>query len=245
MVAKKSTGMVKSKVPRAKKTGGSAPASVSLVKKLISKHVETKLVGTHSDELYNQYINTTGDLIPLIPIITQGTTDNQRVGNKISPKSLVVSVTLTLRKDVLQAPNQVILPRIFVVQQRNTLNMDTQIALGGDQTHLLDDGVGQRAFLGTVYDYHSPVCREVFKVMKDIKTKLGNGQQEENGMITRTFRFTLKCPPVLYFGDNQAYPRNFAPVMYIGYAKPDNTTDPITTTGLQGIVSSTLYFEDA
>lgn len=217
-------------------------ATVGLVKKLIARNAETKLVGiTHSAQ-HNNRINTPGDAYPLLPPLSQGTGDNDRIGNRITPKGLLVTVNVYLNDAANTPPQTILLPRILCL--RDKINNDSA-GLAVDFSHLLDHGQGEHAFNGNLYDYRSPINRDAFIVLKDIKTILCMGSAEMNNMYIRTFKFWIKCPKTLEYNDGQTYPTNFAPFICMGFAEGNGA---VPTDGYLGVVmdhTSTLYYEDA
>jgi len=226
-----------------RKSPSSKLATVGTVKKMISGSQETKFIGDGGTALYNQYISTPGDLVPLLPGLPNGDTENERIGAKVSPKGILVTMTLSLSKDNAH-PGDVILPRILVLRSKNDNDMASLISNGGAQSYLLDSGTGQHAFSGLQADYRCAVNTNQFTVLKDIKTKLAMNYQEADSLLTRTYKFWIKCPKTLLYNDSQNYPRNFAPFFYASYAQADNTVDGSTTTKLRVDWSSTLYFKD-
>lgn len=241
---RRKTVAIASRVPASRRL-----ATVAMVKSILHRNAETKLVGRFNSTDYNQYINTAADARPLLPSLPQGVTDNTRVGNKIVPRGLLVSMTLSLNQDSLEnpvPPSFTILPRVLVLTQKDTGDMAFIESGGGfDISHLMDYGTGEHAFSGGLDDYMAPVNKDAFSVHKDIKTKLTYGNVEANPSICRTYKFWIKCPKTLEYNDNQNYPRNFAPFFCAAYAKPDNTVDIAAITALKITYTSTLYFEDA
>lgn len=217
-------------------------ATVGLVKKMIARNAETKFIGLNHSAQYNNRINTSADAFPLLPPLVQGTGDNQRIGNRITPKGLLVTVNIYLN-DSAQTPAQtVILPRILCLKDKIC---NSTPDLNVDFTHLLDWGQGEHAFGGTLADYRAPINRDAFTVLKDIHTALCMGTAEMNNMYIRTYKFWIKCPKVLEYNDNQSYPTNFAPFICQGFALGNGA---VPTDGYLGVVmdhTSTLYYEDA
>lgn len=230
----------------AKRNANTRLATIGKVKRMIHQNAETKLVGYAFNASKNQQIiASVADVLPLLPQLPQGVTDNQRLGNRVTPKGILVNVTLTLRTDLEGYPKgSVIMPRILCLSQKAQSNLDGLLAGGMDASHLIDYGTGEHLFAGTLHDYHGPVNKEAFVVHKDIKTKISSNTVEQGMPITKTFKFWIKCPKNLTYNDNQTYPRNFAPFMAIGFAKPDNVVDDPQVSALQVFYTTTLYFED-
>ena len=69
-------------------------ATIPQVKKLIAGKAENKLCGIVHQAQYNAFIDSAADAYPLLPVVPAGTGDNQRIGNRITPKGLRVSVSV-------------------------------------------------------------------------------------------------------------------------------------------------------
>lgn len=227
-----------------KRKGNNAIATVGKVKQMLKGDVETKLIGEIATSNYNQYISTPGDLAPLLPSLAQGTTDNTRVGNKVNPSGILVTMTLSMNADSAR-PGDVILPRIMVLSQKDNLDMGSLISNGGAQSYLLDGGFGVHPFAGAQYDYRCPINTAQFTVHKDIKTELSLGSVETNGIYQKTYKFWVKCPKTLLYNDSQNYPRNFAPFFYASYAQANGQIGTTLETKLRVDWTSTLYYKDS
>lgn len=217
-------------------------ATVGLVKKLIHRNVESKYIGKVYNASFNNRIDSAADIIPLLPSLTKGTGDNNRIGNKITPRGIRVAVTVTAN-DVTPGAGFELLPRIMFLSSRS--EKDTTLLPTFDTTILLDDGTGERAFGGDISDYHSPLNTEMVTIHKDIKTQICLGTVEQNLARTRTYVFWIKCPKVLHYNDNTTFPENFAPFMCAGFACGDFSVPSDGYLGIKIGFTSTLYYEDA
>lgn len=221
-------------------------ATVRLVKKMIHRNMENKLAGTQYGVQFNAQINSAGDAYGLLPSISNGTGDNARVGNRINPRGLLVTVQVYITDTSLIPPSTVFLPRILVLQQKSQTGY--QPGLSVDFSKLLDHGQGEGSFTGDLMSYRSPINTDCFHVYQDIKTKLclGNGNGDENpNIISKVFKFWVPCPKTLLYGDAQQYPQNFAPFITMGYATGQNVVTPPESTFVTMDWTSTLYYEDA
>lgn len=218
-------------------------ATVQQVKKMLHQNVETKLVGLQYNASFNNRINTPGDIIQILPNTTNGTGNNDRIGNKITPRGLKVVVSMTVN-DVTPGPGFELLPRLFILSSRQQKDWQ-YVPATVDLTKLLDDGTGERPFLGDIHDYQAPVNRESFIVHKDVKTKICLGTDEQNLGRVKTYTFWIKCPKVLNYDDLAATPNNFAPFLSMGFACGDFSQPSDAYTAVKLAMTSTLYFEDA
>jgi len=225
-----------------RKTANRKLATVGQVKALIHKNVETKYMGLTYNASFNNRIDSTADLIKIIPDISSGTGNNDRLGNKITPKGLKVVVTMTVNQ-VNGAVSIPMLPRLMVLSAKN-VKAWTDIA-SVDVTKFLDDGVAERAFGGDITDYQCPLNKEYVIAHKDIKTELSLGTYEQNGQRTRTYTLWIKCPKVLNYNDFDVTPTNFSPFLCLGYAVGDFSVPSEAFLGVKLALTSMLYYEDA
>jgi len=217
-------------------------ATVGQVKALLHKNVETKYMGLTYNAGFNNRISGTSDLIKIIPDISSGTGNNDRLGNKITPKGLKVVVSMTVNQ-VNGSTSIPMLPRLMVLSAKN-VKAWTDIA-SVDVTKFLDDGVAERAFGGDITDYQCPLNKEYVIAHKDIKTELSLGTAEQNGQRTRTYTFWIKCPKVLNYNDFDVTPTNFAPFLCMGFAVGDFSVPSEAFLGVRLALTSMLYYEDA
>ena len=71
-------------------------ATIPQVKKLIAGKAENKLCGIVHQAQYNAFIDSAADAYPLLPVVPAGTGDNQRIGNRITPRVCVYLLVCTL-----------------------------------------------------------------------------------------------------------------------------------------------------
>lgn len=227
------------KTPQQK--ANSRVATVGMVKKILHKNAETKFMGLTYNASFNNKIVAPADVIKLVPSIVNGVLDNERVGNKITPRGLKVVLSITA---MTSNPNIELLPRIFILSSKNLKDWPT-LQAQVDLTKLLDDGTGERSFGGDITDYQAPVNKELFIVHKDIKTKIHLGNVEQNLGRTRTYTFWIKCPKVLNYNDGMVDANNFAPFLTCAFACGDFSVPSDGYLPMKLALTSTLYYEDA
>lgn len=218
-------------------------ATVSLVKKMIHRNMENKFNGTSYAVEFNGVITSSGDAYGLLPPISTGTSDNARIGNRITPRGLLVTCSVYCTSDQSTPPQTVLLPRIFVLKSK-AISYQPNLT-GWNYLKLLDHGQGEHAFDGTLMSYRSPVNTDAFTVVKDIKTQLCMGSVEQNPNYIKHFKFWVPCPKVLEYNDGDTFPQNFAPFLCLGFATGDGG---VPTDGYLGVSmdwTTTLYYEDA
>lgn len=199
----------------------------------------------------------------LVPEIPQGVNIGQRIGNKISPRKLVIDFWVTAAN---LSNNLDFVARLLVLQSRKTkdaaaIAAASTVNLGA----LLDYGQGEKPFEGYTSDLSLPINKEEFTVMMDRKLTLdktygynpaaanvysSSAQGQSQGII-RHIRVTLKCPATLHYAlDANLYPDGWAPFFNAGYVVParnnaaGDSPDTIVT-GLSVQWNSTLFYTDA
>lgn len=215
-------------------------ATVALVKRLIHKNAENKFHGTAYNRQFPPVVSVTS-CYGLLPPISQGTTDNARIGNRINPRGLLVNLTVYPTDDATIPAGTVFLPRIMVVSQKSTSGYQPNAT--PDVGNLLDYGLGEHTFSGNQWDYTAPINTDHFIVHKDIKTKISVGNGDENLGLCRTFKFWVPCPKTLTYDDGQQFPQNFAPHLIVGWA--NGREFPFIDTYVSCSWTTTLYYEDA
>lgn len=185
-----------------------------------------------------------------------GGTAQQRMGDRIKPKSLTVRGVLALASDDLNT-NQTIYARIVIASQKN-IKVGSAILGGGiDSAHLLRPAIAgtgndQVPFSGTTLNLTQPLNKELFRVHYDKIVKLsgcnntaGAVEQMPGSAVRWSYNFK-SLPSAFTFDDgNGDFPNNFAPFVAIGYAFADGTAPDTVTTRLISNISTLLEFEDA
>jgi len=238
-------------------------AIVAEIKRDIKRAAETKFVSVTNNAAYNNSIGV-GDCYPLIPAITQGTDDYERIGSKIAPVYLRVKIALQPR-DASLFLNQALPPisvRVLILSQKTVkfsplLNgsgaTPAQFAYGS----LLDDRVGTstpRQYTGNyaTLDNLAPINRDLFTVHYDKKVKFhGENTSGNTGAVitqldrARYLYATIRLPKLLYdSSQSTSYPTNCAPFISFGFVQEGGTAPSLVATPLQANWISTLYFKD-
>lgn len=248
--------------PRAKLTKTASKAVTKAVKSVLRKESETKFVSDRQDNSFNSSISGPGECYPLMPAISQGTDDYQRIGDKVRGRYLYVKGHVQYNAAWINTPgvDNYVPPstmRIMILSQKN-IRTNGQIATTADTAHLLKDNVATgvaRAYTGGMTDNLAPINKDLFKVHMDRKIKMkvvyqnivgGQGGSGWTGLPTAYFSCRIKLPATMYFDDlNGNNPNNFAPFICLGSVLDDGSTpfalgQPYRVTWL-----STAYFEDS
>jgi hypothetical protein len=233
------------------------------VKRDINHMAETKYVSQISSAAYNNSIGA-GDCYPLLPAVTQGNTDYQRTGNKITPVYLRVKIALQPR-DASLFLNQALPPitaRVLILSQK-TIRFSPMLNGYGTTpaqfayTSMLDDRIGTtlpRQYLGdySTLDNLAPINKEVFTVHMDKKVKFhGENTSGNTGASmqmldkVRYVYATIKLPKLLYDDlQSTSYPTNAAPFISFGFVNEGGTAPTALFTPLQVNWIATLYYKD-
>lgn len=227
---------------------------------MMARETENKAIGykVESCVAHNSPIGT-ADCYPLIQQIAAGTSAQQRIGDRVKPKSLKVHGTIAFNNQVLNT-SQDIYVRIVILAQKN-IKVGSAVAAGGvDTGHLLRPcfaGADQQAFTGNTFDLNLPINKDLFRVYYDRTHKLtsaavqtevvGLQSVEANAGYSKRWSYRFKSLPaaLTYDAGNGDWANNFAPFVATGYAFSDCTDPDVITTRIKANVFSLLEFEDA
>ena len=156
------------------------PKSTATLKKtirsVINKQAENKQAYTTQSTApallkFNSGIDSTADIIQILPNISKGDDENQRNGNQIRAKSFNIKGFLKL--DVNDVPDSTKLPnvvaRLMVVSMKVAPSFQDAVTLGSKIGTLLKKGGTTSAFTGALQDLYAPINTDVFTVHYDKK----------------------------------------------------------------------------
>ena len=180
-------------------------STVALVKAVAKKVVDDALEDKYATSYlglanggpsyFNAGIGGNYECYPLLPLMYQGTNSNQRVGDKIRPKSLRVDFIITANGSYNSSQlNQI---RMFVLQDKSIRNSNALKDIPLTQTgtpiasELLDLGGSLSGFSGRPDQIMFRVNRQRYTVFKDkvIELCAGNGQTLSLLMDTMVLRY--------------------------------------------------------
>lgn len=233
-----------------------------MVRKMIARHAENKVVGWEIEK--NVYHNSAigpADCVPVLQDIvpidsTGGNTANQRMGDKVSPKSLTVKGFVSFGPSTANTA-QPIYVRILILSQKN-IKVGTQVQGGAvDTDRLLRPGLAgvgsdQVAFDGQTQTALYPINKDLFRVYMDKTIKLSSGlvtggSVEQMPLYTARYSYTFKKLPstLSYDEGNGDWANNFAPFIAIGYSYGDGTSPDVISSRVVHNCFAQLQFEDA
>lgn len=240
-----------------------------LVRSIVRREEETKYVANQYDgglaPLANQWFSAgslaaVGSWYPAIPALGQGTGDYQRVGNKVHPTSLVVSLKVHFNPENIDANS--LYGVIYYGTSKATKSWNIQSPIGN--AAFLDQGDGTNTtFDATLYKLNHPVDKKQFNIRRIVfrmaKTPgiqnndisgnavTGGNYSTANGMECKNFllRFT---PPksLLYETNTDTWPSNYAPVYAVGFLHADGSGLKVADNTLVQVSSQChLHFKDS
>lgn len=276
-MAAKTTKFDAARKKRAANRSKMARPSVDLkeqIKKVVAGQQETKFIVDYpyntqtTSDLYagTQFtsgITSTNELYNLIPRISVGSDDHQRIGNQIQPIGLYNTTTVYLplygSSNVQYAANvyvDVYYLTSKTVKTDNTMNnIPTAFLLNaGDGTNVPYDGTAQTADL--------PINKTAFGLIKHKRVQLKLVSGDPNGHLSggsvygpsdsvshyeATWKQKIPLPnKLIYMNENVNYPTNSLPFMCLGFHARDMNGDTSPTFARVYCRSqSQLYYKDA
>lgn len=246
-------------------------AFVRNVKQIVSSLQETKQAFHNSGNsltFFNSGIDSAGDMLQVIPTISQSVLDNGRIGDQIRAKSLNIRGYLKLNinaasgtaGDSTTLPN--VIARLMVVTIKSRLNYPDAAGAPVFLNTLLKKGGTTVGFTGLLSDINAPINTDVFTVHADRKFYLNQSYVNSIGAsvpsqylaqdirnTVKFFNLRVRCKNKLLKYDEDVgsgiYPSNFAPIMLLGYSYLDGSSPDTLSTNLGMQYVTTLNYEDA
>lgn len=209
------------------------PAIKTAVSQALSRQLETKYVATQlaSNLTVNAGASVPANLLRMLPDVAQGTSDDQRVGDKIQPIRATTRWTVHFQNGVSNAFEDLQYNLlVLLVKGAKTLQMVNQVPAGSllrtGGGGNVDPGVGaftQNQFIEQVNHY--PVNTDQFTVLKHFKHRFAKGSYDVTGVPGAaatsqiaiqspcvTFSYTWKPPVLDYNSALDILPTNHYPV---------------------------------
>ena len=247
-----------------KRRVGAHKSMVKLIKSVIHKQAENKVVSyTANTAIYN-YNSPTGfnanNIIPLTPFtsymnISQGTGQGDRIGNKVSTRKCFIKFVLfpgtySALNNPNPAPQDI---RIIIFKWKDT---PTTLASTSTMSNFWQRGDSSEAPSGTLTDMIHDVNKDKYTVYYDKTVKVGYQNDATSGSYTfsqsywnndykvnviRKIDVTKWCPKTIGYLDNSTLPETPVLQMMILSSTADNTQNNAIPTG---IVYSTQYVDE-
>lgn len=233
----------------------------AVVNKALKQNIEMKAAPLYTladqQPVYGAGLNTGALLgycpnVNIIPPVTQGTGDGQRVGNIIHPKKL--TLRYTLRANSVQSINNFtaipFLARVIVFRHRYANDDNSQLLL-------LDSGNGSQNLGSTPDDWTKPYNRKEFEIlyskqflMQPIRNELTTPISSENvangtkTFVSRVVSLPLKNRYYVY-NDTNTTPSNAGYYVAFAVCNTDGTVVNSSSTRMMVNCETLLQYTDA
>jgi len=219
---------------------------------MIGKDAENKSRGfiIEQNVVHNATV-TDGDVQPILRSIPSGTESNQRLGDRVKPKALVVRGVLGLNPE----NNPDTKPMIATVMILSCKDKKTNalVQAGAGTAELLKPNIGgteQVAWDGTTLRSTYPINTEKFRVhyakQFRISPASAGGENRERDAVKWKYSFGSLPATLTWDAGTGDDCNNFAPFLVIGWCYTDGSASgaPLATRLISN-VSSFLTYEDA
>jgi len=195
-------------------------------------------------------LTRTTNVVPLLSSIVQGTGENDRIGNSITLKKIVIRGYYKMNLPTGSANSSRILIRNAIMRQRNILDARTltsgTVALNYDI--LLEN---DSAYTGAVGDYNTPWNKDSLVVRKEFKRSVntdyiagGNAEGLAESYVFFNYTMTFgKGKTLTYRSDVANYPEDFSHFM-VQSASALGSTVVLATDAVSFNMVATPYFYD-
>jgi len=218
----------------------------------MGKEIENKTRGftVEEDVVHNGPISD-ADVVTLLQSVPEGDASNQRHGDRIKPRSLVVSGCIGLNPDY-NPNNKPMIVQVMILAAKDK-KTNSLVTAGVGMADLLKPNIGgteQVNWDGTTFRSNFPINKEKFRVYyaKQFKLCPGSlaGGTREFDFIKWGYTFdSSNMPASLTFDEgNGDDANNFAPFLVTGWCYTDGSA-PDVTPRLVSNTFSQLSYEDA
>lgn len=238
------------------------------IRAVMRREEETKYVANQYDSalvpLANSWyssgsLNAAADWYPALPALAQGTGDFQRIGAKVHPTSVSVSLKIGFNPQSVDAAS---LYGVIYYGVSKSIKDYQSNPIGAQQ--ILDVGDGTNTtWIGLRERLNYPIDKNLY-TMKRIVFRLtktpgiqnsdlsgasvtGGNYSTANGLECRNFLLKFKAPKTLkYDNATDIWPTNFAPIYGVGFCHADGSALVAADAKLVLVNSHNhMYFKDA
>lgn len=247
-----------------------SPVVKEYVKKQVSRQQENKMAykaSANADTLANEQIpvypiiqfsssgTTPNGVQSVLPLITQGVGEGQRIGNSIRCKGLYIKGHITINWSTVAGgvSSNITTPEIYI--RMVILDQKDQVANGINSTSILDQAGAGFSPNGTMQGMYLPVDKKEFNVYYDKVFKIKNplffpssttAYINPNVQCTRTFSAKLLGNKLWKYGSNAAtIPTSANPQILAFYIDPSNIARSNSLAVAEYSYVTTMYYEDA
>lgn len=226
------------------------------VQRIINKNAENKESFTNiSNVTFNSGINSAADIQWVVPDMTQGSADNQRIGHQIRARYLTVRGYVASNLTYTTSNQCRLGIRIMIVQPKPYPSADSVYDNATTwQAGLLKKGGTTTNFTGVTSDLMAPINRDLITVYYDkviyINTPyMITSEGSANTYNTVRFfskKFKLRNKLLRYDVNNNSglSPVNWNPVLICGYCHLDGSSPDTISQQIQVSYDSILNFQD-
>lgn len=211
---------------------------------------------------YNSGIDSTADMTQILPAISKGSEDNQRIGERIKAQRFTVSGFMKFDYNSSPASNACSVGvRMMIVSLKTRNSLEAVTANAIPLTSLLKKGGTATAFTGILSDLTAPINTDLFTchhnkvyylkqdMVYTTGTPTNSWVTSDVSKLLRFFKINLKVKNKdLKYDDGTNtgfYPTNYYPFLLIGYSYLDGSAPDTVSTKLGLEFTSQLTFEDA
>lgn len=239
-----------------KKTSKPSKSFEKKVQSVINKNAEDKTCfGSISNVYYNSGIDSQGDIKAVVPNMSQGTGDSQRIGDRVRAHHHVVKGCLQLAspQSVIAACRVAV--RLMVVQPKAFSSL---LSIQNNATtwlsYLLKRGSITTNFQGTLQDLWTPINNDAITTYYDKRFYLSTAYSAtaagyadlKDSIKFFTIRFRYKNKLLKYDSniDGGLTPVDFNPVIIMGYTFLDGTAPSSISTYVSLSYDTVFTFQD-
>lgn len=249
-----------------RKSSKPSKALTQAVQKIIHKDAENKEAYHEVETTYfNSAMNTTGDMMRVLPNVIVGTAENQRIGEQIRAQSLKIKGHFLLSTANQGEANSRIAVRMMVVQPKNlSAYPDVSVSTAWMQ-QLLKKGGANVAFTGLISDLYAPVNTDQITCYYDkvsyvtmpylvyttaagvTSVNTATAASWDLSKTTKFFNINLKVKNKLLRYDKSystSQPTSYSPILLIGYSHLNGSVPDVITTQVVLSYDSILQYED-
>lgn len=235
------------------------------IQSIVSKNIEDKLAyRTTGDSLvyFNSGINSSGDVLQVLPDIGNGTGENNRIGDQIRAKYMVIRgyLQMAINTSYNDIATKRLGVRLLVVASKKVMPYPDLASQAGSA--LLEKGGVVSTFAGNISDLYAPINKEAYTVYYDkihylsqsyIREQIGSSTPTQlvsvdvsKGIKFFTIKIPLRGKKLLYdSGTSTVVPTNWSCGLMCGYAHLDGSSPDTVSTQVGVCYDVDFRFEDA
>jgi len=240
---------------KSRKNSGVKNLVAKMVKTQLHKNIENKLCSLEFPLTdFNSGATSSGDVIQLIPTMSQGTGDGNRTGNQVTMRNFNIKGHMNIIPNPNDQPRSRVLVRMLVVIPRQFPTNDISVSNTGTWLpYVLKVGNASAPLDGTIQSMYLPTNREIITTLVDKKIYMNSDFFSKSGsenfstrFVTKFFNFNLKVKQkVLRYDDASTLPLNYSPSLLLSYCFLDGSPPSSLSTALSMSFVSVLDYEDA